>query len=126
MDRATVIAVAIGDEYPAVDLIYLVGSRLRGEAREDSDYDVIIVARLEQDERLAALPYEWLTPDDAEDRFDWLKGHDLKGHDPERKERLDAAIPHEHSSGRWGSNPRPSAWEADALPTELRPRGRSV
>ena len=26
-------------------------------------------------------------------------------------------------SGRWGSNPRPSAWEADALPTELRPRG---
>ena len=22
-----------------------------------------------------------------------------------------------------GSNPRPSAWEADALPTELRPRG---
>ena len=25
-------------------------------------------------------------------------------------------------SGRWGSNPRPSAWEADALPTELRPR----
>jgi hypothetical protein len=27
-------------------------------------------------------------------------------------------------SGRWGSNPRPSAWEADALPTELRPRGQ--
>ena len=26
------------------------------------------------------------------------------------------------SSGRRGSNPRPSAWEADALPTELRPR----
>src|SRR5436309_9647860 len=26
-------------------------------------------------------------------------------------------------SGRRGSNPRPSAWEADALPTELRPRG---
>ena len=25
-------------------------------------------------------------------------------------------------SGRWGSNPRPSAWEADALPTELRPQ----
>ena len=25
-------------------------------------------------------------------------------------------------SGRRGSNPRPSAWEADALPTELRPR----
>jgi hypothetical protein len=26
------------------------------------------------------------------------------------------------ASGRRGSNPRPSAWEADALPTELRPR----
>ena len=25
-------------------------------------------------------------------------------------------------SGRRGSNPRPSAWEADALPTELLPR----
>src|SRR5256885_1754909 len=25
-------------------------------------------------------------------------------------------------SGRRGSNPRPSAWKADALPTELRPR----
>jgi hypothetical protein len=31
---------------------------------------------------------------------------------------------HETLSGRWGSNPRPSAWEADALPTELRPRGQ--
>ena len=33
--------------------------------------------------------------------------------------------PHERGflwSGRRGSNPRPSAWEADALPTELRPR----
>jgi hypothetical protein len=30
---------------------------------------------------------------------------------------------HGSRSGRWGSNPRPSAWEADALPTELRPRG---
>src|SRR4029453_200925 len=29
-------------------------------------------------------------------------------------------------SGRRGSNPRPSAWEADALPTELRPRSRIV
>ena len=28
-------------------------------------------------------------------------------------------------SGRRASNPRPSAWEADALPTELRPRWRS-
>src|ERR671925_2000427 len=26
-------------------------------------------------------------------------------------------------SGRRVSNPRPSAWEADALPAELRPRG---
>ena len=26
-------------------------------------------------------------------------------------------------SGKRGSNPRPSAWEADALPTELLPRG---
>ena len=24
-------------------------------------------------------------------------------------------------SGKWDSNPRPSAWEADALPTELLP-----
>ena len=29
-------------------------------------------------------------------------------------------------SGRWGSNPRPSAWEADALPTELRPRATRI
>src|SRR5215217_3778763 len=27
-------------------------------------------------------------------------------------------------SGRWDSNPRPLAWEANALPTELRPRDR--
>ena len=26
-------------------------------------------------------------------------------------------------SGKWGSNPRPSAWEADALPSELLPHG---
>ena len=25
-------------------------------------------------------------------------------------------------SGKWDSDPRPSAWEADALPTELLPR----
>ncbi len=25
-------------------------------------------------------------------------------------------------SGKWDSNPRPSAWEADALPTELLPQ----
>src|SRR4051812_28899533 len=30
--------------------------------------------------------------------------------------------PGEVGSGRRASNPRPSAWEADALPTELRPR----
>src|SRR5215218_7750440 len=29
-------------------------------------------------------------------------------------------------SGRRGSNPRPSAWEADALPTELRPRWAAI
>ena len=29
-------------------------------------------------------------------------------------------------SGRWDSNPRPSAWEADALPTELHPRGIAI
>src|SRR3954470_10894726 len=29
-------------------------------------------------------------------------------------------------SGRRVSNPRPSAWEADALPTELRPRSASI
>ncbi len=28
-------------------------------------------------------------------------------------------------SGRRGSNPRPSAWEADALPAELLPLGRA-
>ena len=31
-----------------------------------------------------------------------------------------------HASGRRGSNPRPSAWEADALPTELLPRQRRL
>src|SRR5690349_17933650 len=31
-----------------------------------------------------------------------------------------------YRSGRRGSNPRPSAWEADALPTELRPRTRRI
>src|SRR5690242_4426444 len=29
-------------------------------------------------------------------------------------------------SGRRGSNPRPSAWEADALPTELLPRVAAI
>jgi hypothetical protein len=46
------------------------------------------------------------------------------GHGRKRGGRPEAAIPHEQSSGRWGSNPRPSAWEADALPTELRPRSQ--
>jgi hypothetical protein len=30
-------------------------------------------------------------------------------------------IQEEKMSGKWGSNPRPSAWEANALPTELLP-----
>ncbi len=30
------------------------------------------------------------------------------------------------ASGRRASNPRPSAWEADALPTELRPRRGAI
>ena len=34
------------------------------------------------------------------------------GHGRKRGGRPEAAIPHEQSSGRWGSNPRPSAWEA--------------
>ncbi len=29
-------------------------------------------------------------------------------------------------SGKWGSNPRPSAWEADALPTELLPHCKAA
>ena len=29
-------------------------------------------------------------------------------------------------SGKRDSNPRPSAWEADALPTELFPHGREI
>src|SRR6056297_1018518 len=33
-----------------------------------------------------------------------------------------AALRFTYRSGRPGSNRRPSAWEADALPTELRPR----
>src|SRR4029077_14201514 len=32
------------------------------------------------------------------------------------------SLPVSRSSGRRGSNPRPSAWKADALPTELHPR----
>src|SRR5436309_14910816 len=45
-------------------------------------------------------------------------------------QRRDAANPckslQPERSGRRVSNPRPSAWEADALPTELRPRSRIV
>ncbi len=40
-----------------------------------------------------------------------------------RKSATEAVCRSTIGSGRWGSNPRPSAWEADALPTELRPRG---
>ena len=39
-----------------------------------------------------------------------------------RRERENPPFPAGSQSGRRGSNPRPSAWEADALPTELRPR----
>ena len=38
------------------------------------------------------------------------------------KTRLVGGFGFVRESGRRGSNPRPSAWEADALPTELRPR----
>jgi hypothetical protein len=45
----------------------------------------------------------------------YLGAHKLR---IDRAHRLDLL-----RSGRRGSNPRPSAWEADALPAELRPRG---
>jgi hypothetical protein len=44
----------------------------------------------------------------------WSQGRDARGGDPRVRGSCE--------SGRWGSNPRPSAWAADALPTELRPR----
>jgi hypothetical protein len=43
----------------------------------------------------------------------------LRSRKRSRRERKTARL---QPSGRRGSNPRPSAWEADALPTELRPR----
>ena len=44
---------------------------------------------------------------------------------PHRQKRFPHGAPSRMfpRSGRRGSNPRPSAWEADALPTELHPRG---
>src|SRR5213083_571488 len=39
-----------------------------------------------------------------------------------QKPRLDGAFGSAAWSGRRGSNPRPLAWEANALPAELRPR----
>ena len=49
------------------------------------------------------------------------------GRAPSARARISASSPSGfRRSGRRGSNPRPSAWEADALPTELRPRGRIV
>ena len=38
-----------------------------------------------------------------------------------RESTLKSLTPCFSVSGKWGSNPRPSAWEADALPTELLP-----
>src|SRR5215207_1873770 len=58
-----------------------------------------------KDEEWSALPRQW------------LRGSGLKNEK--------APFPGLLRSGRWGSNPRPSAWEADALPTELRPRGNA-
>jgi hypothetical protein len=37
-------------------------------------------------------------------------------------EKIRICLQDQMLSGKWGSNPRPSAWEADALPTELLPR----
>ena len=39
---------------------------------------------------------------------------DIDKNQPEQSSRAD-------SSGKWDSNPRPLAWEANALPTELLP-----
>ena len=39
-----------------------------------------------------------------------------------RESTLEMLTPCLSVSGKWGSNPRPSAWEADALPTELLPQ----
>ena len=47
-------------------------------------------------------------------------------HGCERHPRLMFARRAPVQSGRRGSNPRPSAWEADALPTELLPRRRTA
>src|SRR6185436_19071218 len=50
----------------------------------------------------------------------------LLRHRPRSIAQAGMARPLWNRSGRRVSNPRPSAWEADALPTELRPRSRIV
>ena len=69
-DTAMRLGAAIGESYPSVSLVYLVGSRLTGDARADSDFDLIVVGELRADWRLEMLPSgQWMAPDDAEDRF---------------------------------------------------------
>ena len=46
-------------------------------------------------------------------------------HPPRRKQESPASGPGVEGSGIRGSNSRPSAWEANALPTELIPRGKT-
>src|SRR5438874_9722830 len=48
----------------------------------------------------------------------WRAGESRK-----QKPRTEGAFGSVPWSGRRGSNPRPLAWEANALPAELRPRG---
>ena len=63
----------------------------------------------------------------------WTLGlaQDLAGSGSRRRAELathpapSTAPPEKAKSGRRGSNPRPSAWEADALPAELRPRAEN-
>ncbi len=81
----------------------------------------------------------WLTPQSAEPRGELGRDRGGPGHVAVRHKSRSACVCREHGfrigwlrcerrsgrpsrSGRRGSNPRPSAWEADALPTELRPR----
>src|SRR5437660_6507221 len=48
--------------------------------------------------------------------------HSFRGVLTRNAERARSVTDGQARSGRRGSNSRPSAWEADALPTELRPR----
>lgn len=43
MDELTLIKNAILADIPSVETMYLFGSRARGDAREDSDYDIFLV-----------------------------------------------------------------------------------